>query len=63
MPGLDKVYGVGRGNLFYEPADSDLPSEHDWSTEKYLRHAPKLFERIRENSASNTICCTTCIIA
>lgn len=48
VPGLDKVYGVGRGNLFYEPADSDLPSEHDWSTEKYLRHAPKLFERIRE---------------
>ena len=40
VPGLDKVYGVGRGNLFYEPADSDLPSEHDWSTEKYLRHAP-----------------------
>ncbi|MDC6160522.1 D-galactonate dehydratase family protein [Achromobacter xylosoxidans] len=48
VPGLDKVYGVGRGNLFYEPADADLPSEHDWSTEKYLRHAPKLFERIRE---------------
>lgn len=46
--GLDKVYGVGRGNLFYEPADADLPSEHDWSTEKYLRHAPRLFERIRE---------------
>ncbi len=34
VPGLDKVYGVGRGNLFYEPADADLPSEHDWSTEK-----------------------------
>ncbi|MFD4841155.1 D-mannonate dehydratase ManD [Achromobacter sp. NPDC058515] len=48
VPGLDKVYGVGRGNLFYEPADADLPSEHDWSTEKYLRHAPRLFERIRE---------------
>jgi mannonate dehydratase len=48
VPGLDKVYGVGRGNLFYEPADSDLPSEHDWSTEKYLQHTPRLFERIRE---------------
>ena len=48
VPGLDKVYGVGKGTLFYEPADADLPSEHDWSTEKYLRHAPKLFERIRE---------------
>jgi len=48
VPGLDKVYGVGRGGPFYEPADADLPSEHDWSTEKYLRHAPKLFERVRE---------------
>ncbi|MEN4922501.1 D-mannonate dehydratase ManD [Achromobacter spanius] len=48
VPGLEKVYGVGRGSLFYEPADADLPSEHDWSTEKYLRHAPLLFERIRE---------------
>jgi mannonate dehydratase len=48
VPGLEKVYGVGRGTLFYEPADADLPSEHDWSTEKYLRHAPKLFERIRD---------------
>ena len=48
VPGLEKVYGVGKGTRFYEPADSDLPAEHDWSTEKYLRHAPKLFERIRE---------------
>lgn len=48
VPGLEKVYGVGRGTLFYEPADADLPSEHDWSTEKYLDHAPKLFERLRE---------------
>ena len=48
VPGLDKVYGVGRGNLFYEPADADLPSEHDWSTEKYLRHTPQLFDRIRD---------------
>ena len=48
VPGLDKVYGVGRSGPFYEPADADLPSEHDWSTEKYLRHAPKLFERVRE---------------
>ena len=48
VPGLDKVYGVGRGSLFYEPADADLPSEHDWSSEKYLDHAPKLFDRLRD---------------
>ena len=47
VPGLDKVYGVGRGAMFYEPADADLPSEHDWSTEKYLRHTPELFEKVR----------------
>ena len=47
VPGLEKVYGVGRGTMFYEPADADLPSEHDWSTEKYLRHTPQLFEAVR----------------
>ena len=47
VPGLEKVYGVGRGTLFYEPADASLPSEHDWSSEKYLRHTPRLFEAVR----------------
>lgn len=47
VPGLEKVYGVGRGTLFYEPADADLPSEHDWDTGRYLRHTPRLFEAIR----------------
>jgi mannonate dehydratase len=47
VPGLEKVYGVGRGTLFYEPADADLPSEHDWSTEKYLEHTPRLFDAVR----------------
>ncbi len=48
IPGLDKVYGVGRGTMTYEPADADLPSEHDWSSEKYLRHTPELFAAVRE---------------
>jgi len=48
VPGLDKVYGVAKGNDRYEPADGPLPSEHDWSTEKYLRHAPELFRRVRD---------------
>ena len=48
VPGLEKVYGVGRGTMFYEPADADLPSEHDWSSEKYLLHAPRLFEAVRK---------------
>jgi mannonate dehydratase len=48
VPGLHKVYGVSGDALFYEPADASLPSEHDWDTGKYLRHTPKLFERVRE---------------
>lgn len=47
VPGLDKVYGVANGQRFYEPADSSLPAEHDWSTEKYLNHTPKLFDAVR----------------
>ncbi|HET7864683.1 MAG TPA: D-mannonate dehydratase ManD [Burkholderiaceae bacterium] len=47
VPGLRQSYGVGRGRLFYEPADASLPSEHEWSTEKYLNHTPRLFEAVR----------------
>jgi mannonate dehydratase len=47
VPGLDKVYGVAKPGAFYEPADASLPSEHDWNTEKYLRHTPKLFDAVR----------------
>ena len=48
VPGLDKVYGVPKGGGRYEPADASLPSEHDWSTEKYLRHTPLLFDKVRD---------------
>eukprot|EP01037_Dinobryon_pediforme_P022410 gene22410-23561_t len=48
VPGLQKVYGVSGGAKFYEPADASLPSEHDWSTERYLDHAPRLFDRLRD---------------
>ena len=54
VPGLEKVYGVGRGTMFYEPADADLPSEHDWSTAKYLNHTPKLFEAVRNAVGPDT---------
>jgi mannonate dehydratase len=47
VPGLHKVYGVSKDSMFYEPADATLPSEHDWSTEKYLDHTPELFARVR----------------
>src|SRR3546814_14324779 len=46
IPGVRGAYGVGRGDLYYEPADAALPTETLWSTSAYLNHAPKLFERL-----------------
>ncbi len=48
VPGLASTYGVSQDKMFYEPADANLPTENLWSTEKYLDHTPKLFERLRE---------------
>ena len=47
IPGLPTTYGVSKDKLFYEPAEAGLPVENSWSTEKYLGHVPKLFERLR----------------
>ncbi len=48
VPGLKGTYGVSKDRFFYEPADSDLPTENLWSTEKYLRTVPGLFKAARE---------------
>ncbi len=49
VPGIPTIYGVAkREGERYEPADSELPAEHVWSTEKYLNHVPKLFAAVRE---------------
>jgi mannonate dehydratase len=47
VPGVKGAYGVGRGDLYYEPADGTLPTETLWNTTAYLNFAPKLFEKIR----------------
>jgi mannonate dehydratase len=47
VPGLDSAYGVPKGAAPYEPAVRGLPAEHRWSTEKYMRHVPRLFEALR----------------
>jgi mannonate dehydratase len=54
IPGLNKVYGVSGNGRMYEPADGPLPGEHDWSTEKYLRHTPDLFQAVREAVGPDT---------
>ncbi len=48
VPGIKDAYGVGRGKMFYEPADASLPSETVWDTAKYLNFVPKLFEKLRD---------------
>ena len=47
IPGLKSTYGVSKDKMFYEPADSDLPTENEWSTTKYLDSIPKLFDTLR----------------
>ena len=48
VPGLEDAYGVGRGDLYYEPAEKGLPPETRWSSERYLAFVPSLFERLRK---------------
>jgi len=47
VPGVEHAYGVGRGKLFYEPAEKGRPLEATWSSEKYLTFVPKLFDALR----------------
>jgi len=48
VPGLASTYGVSKDKLFYEPADSAMPTENVWSTSKYLPTVPKLFAAARD---------------
>ena len=46
VPGLDRTYGIGRGDR-YEPAQRGLVTETAWSSEPYIGSVPPLFERLR----------------
>ena len=48
IPGLQSTYGVGRGKLYYEPAEKNAPLEDAWSSDLYLNFVPRLFERLRK---------------
>jgi mannonate dehydratase len=48
VPGLETTYGVSGNRFFYEPATAGLPVVHAWSSEKYLRSVPPLFEAARD---------------
>jgi len=47
IPKLKSTYGVGRGKMYYEPAEIDAPLENLWNSELYLNFVPQLFERVR----------------
>ncbi|HVR69858.1 MAG TPA: D-mannonate dehydratase ManD [Vicinamibacteria bacterium] len=47
VPGLEGTYGIGRGDMFYEPATRGMPEQATWSTERYLTFIPPVFERVR----------------
>jgi mannonate dehydratase len=47
VPGIPHAYGVGRGSMYYEPAEKGWPLETQWDTSKYLQVVPRLFERLR----------------
>jgi mannonate dehydratase len=47
IPGVLHAYGVGRGTMYYEPAQKGQPLESVWSTEQYLDFVPQLFDRLR----------------
>jgi mannonate dehydratase len=48
VPGVKGAYGVGRGDLYYEPADAALPTETLWNSASYLHYAPQLFAALRD---------------
>ena len=58
VPGVKDAYGVGRGKLYYEPADAELPSVTGWDTHKALNTVPQAVRetardlRLRPSSAA-----------
>ncbi|HZA36790.1 MAG TPA: D-galactonate dehydratase family protein, partial [Vicinamibacterales bacterium] len=53
IPGLASTYGVPNGAMPYEPAERGLPSEHAWSSARYLAFVPSLFEHLRKEFGSD----------
>ena len=47
IPDVPHAYGVGRGDLYYEPAERGRPPETEWNTERYLAFVPSVFARLR----------------
>ena len=52
VAGMDKTYGIGRGDR-YEPAERGRLTETRWSSERYVDTVPPLFERLRRELGPN----------
>jgi mannonate dehydratase len=48
VPDVASTYGVPKSKSPYEPAERGLPTEGTWSTERYLRFAPRLCQAVRD---------------
>jgi mannonate dehydratase len=48
IPGVVHAYGVGKGDMYYEPAEKGRPLDSVWSTERYLDFVPSVFARLRQ---------------
>ncbi|MCF6278434.1 MAG: D-galactonate dehydratase family protein [Anaerolineales bacterium] len=50
VPGFEGIYGIGssKGEKNSKARLENLPKEEVWSTEKYLPHIPKVFEKLRD---------------
>lgn len=48
VPGLEGIYGIKSGAANPRDEDGRLPREEVWSTSKYLRHIPQVFDRLRD---------------
>jgi mannonate dehydratase len=48
VPGFEGIYGIHKQAKKQGKREDRLPVEEVWSTSKYLRHIPKVFEKLRE---------------
>ena len=63
VPGLDSVYGVARGKLFYEPAvKGAVPEETSGRRRSTSTSRQNFSRRCGRNTASTSTCCMTCTI-
>jgi hypothetical protein len=59
VPGIKDAYGVGRGKLFYEPADAALPRSPGGTRARRSTTCPSCLKNCARPMVSTITCCTT----